>query len=43
MFGKYDNINLEVDDKKKLYLRFYGILYIAVVAGVLLPAHSQSE
>jgi hypothetical protein len=35
MFGKYDNINLEVNDKKKTYLRFYGILYIVIIAVVI--------
>jgi len=35
MLGKYDNINLEVNDKKKVYLRFYGILYIVIIAIII--------
>ena len=35
MLGQQDNINLEVNDKKQVYLRFYGMLYILILVVVV--------
>ncbi len=35
MLGQQDNINLEVNEKKQVYLRLYGMLYILVIAVIM--------
>ena len=35
MLGQQDNINLEVNDKKQVYLRFYGMLYILILVVIV--------
>ncbi len=35
MLGQNDNINLEVNEKKSVYLRLYGLLYIVVIIAVV--------
>jgi mono/diheme cytochrome c family protein len=35
MLGQQDNINLEVNDKKQVYLRFYGMLYILIIVVIV--------
>jgi mono/diheme cytochrome c family protein len=35
MIGQHDNINLEVSDKKHVYLRLYGLLYIIIIAVII--------
>ncbi len=35
MLGQQDNINLEINDKKQVYLRLYGMLYILVIAVII--------
>lgn len=35
MLGQNDNINLEINDTKSVYLRFYGLVYIVIAAVVV--------
>lgn len=35
MLGQNDNINLEINEKKSVYLRLYGLLYIIVIVVVI--------
>lgn len=35
MLGQQDNINLEVNDKKQVYLRLYGMLYILIIVVIV--------
>ena len=35
MLGQHDNINLEVNTKKQVFLRFYGLLYMAIIAVII--------
>jgi mono/diheme cytochrome c family protein len=35
MLGQHDNINLEVNTKKQVFLRFYGLLYITIIIVVI--------
>jgi len=35
MLGQQDNINLEVSEKKQVFLRFYGMLYILILAVII--------
>lgn len=35
MLGQNDNINLEINEKKSVYLRLYGLLYIVVIVVVI--------
>jgi mono/diheme cytochrome c family protein len=35
MLGQHDNINLEVNEKKHVYLRLYGLLYMLIIAVII--------
>ena len=35
MLGQHDNTNLEVNTKKQVFLRFYGLLYMAIIAVII--------
>jgi mono/diheme cytochrome c family protein len=35
MIGQNDNINLEVNDKKKVFLRFYGLIYLILLCVII--------
>jgi mono/diheme cytochrome c family protein len=35
MLGQQDNINLEVNEKKQVFLRLYGMLYILIIAVII--------
>lgn len=35
MLGQHDNINLEVNEKKSVYLRLYGLLYMVLIVVVI--------
>ncbi len=35
MLGREDNINLEVNEKKQIFLRLYGFLYILIIAIII--------
>jgi mono/diheme cytochrome c family protein len=35
MLGQHDNINLQENSKKHVFLRFYGLLYIAIIVVVI--------
>ncbi len=40
MIGQNDNINLEVNDKKKIILGFYGLFYVAIIIIIVIAGYS---
>lgn len=40
MIGQNDNINLEVNDKKKIILGFYGLFYVAIIIIIVVAGYS---
>jgi mono/diheme cytochrome c family protein len=35
MLGEHDNINLEVNDKRTIFIRFYGVFYFILLAAII--------
>jgi hypothetical protein len=40
MIGQNDNINLEVNDKKKVILGFYGLFYVVLIVIIVVVGYS---